>query len=219
MRSLSTSAIISGTGLLPYPLAYYRTISNMNPSATGYGGPSLGGGDPRQFGISHTRADNSMTNNVHGNSNTNCANVSSSYNNNTINMGTNEESLRIQEWLSPLEPGRRHRGVRNRRLDGIGDWVLQTDEFVSWCRSRGALDDRALRCYGGQGVGKTYIRYENAFREPSTMLTRKHQFISNRHPVRAGAWPEYRRFISLLRLPGAEGPIGGKHDRGPTQAG
>ena len=141
----------------------------MNPSATGYGGPSLGG-DPRQFGISHTCADNSVANNVHSNSNMNCANVSNSYNNNTINMGINEESLRIQEWLSPLEPGRRHRGVRNRRLDGIGDWVLRTDEFVSWCRSRDDSDDRALRCYGGQGVGKTYIRCINIRRKPSTWL-------------------------------------------------
>jgi len=143
----------------------------MNPPATGYGGPSFGG-DPRQFGISHTRTDTSMTNSVHGNSNTNFANVSNCYNN-IINMGTNEESLRIQEWLSPLEPGRRHQDVRNRRLDSVGDWVLQTDEFMSWCRSRDGSDDRALRCYGGQGVGKTYIRYESVFWEPSTMLTRK----------------------------------------------
>jgi len=170
MKSPSTSTIISCASLPPYPLTYYRTLSNMNPSATRYGGPGLG--DLCQFSISHTRADNSVANNVYSNSNTNCANVSNSYNNTTINMGTNEESRRIQEWLSPLEPGRRHQDVRNRRLDGVGDWVLQKDEFVSWRRSRDGSDDRALRCYGGQGVGKTYIRYMNIQQKPSAWLIR-----------------------------------------------
>ena len=37
--------------------------------------------------------------------------------------------------------------------------------------------------------------------------------------MRASLWAEYRGSISLLRLPGAEGSIGGRHDREPTEAG
>ena len=44
------------------------------------------------------------------------------------------------------------------------------------------------------------------------------QLISNRHPIRASLWPEYRRSVPLLRLPGAEGPIGSEYDRESAQA-
>ena len=110
-----------------------------------------------QYDTSNTRNDHNLTNNIHGDSNTNFGNVSHSYN--TINVGLDEESLRIQAWLSPLEPDIRHRGVSNRRLDGVGDWVLQRNEFESWRRSQNGSGDPTLLCYGGQGVGKTFIRY------------------------------------------------------------
>ena len=103
------------------------------------------------------RTDNRMTNISYGNSNSNVGNVSNTYNN-IINVGIEEESFRIQEWLSPLEPHKRHRDVRGSRLDGVGEWVLRRSEFESWCKSQDESADRTLLCYGGQGVGKTYIR-------------------------------------------------------------
>jgi len=133
----------------------------MNTLPSGNGVSSLTG-DPCSYGISHTRADNNTTNNVHGNSNTNFAGVSNSYNN--INVGLSEESSRIQAWLSPLEPHVRNQDVRNRRLEGVGDWVLQMNEFESWRESQDASMDHTLLCYGDQGVGKTYIRYGDIFR-------------------------------------------------------
>ena len=108
------------------------------------------------------RIDNNTRNSVHGSSNTNFANVSNSYNN-IINMSVSEESARIQAWLSPLEPYARHQDVRNRRLDGVGDWVLQKTEFESWGKSQDGTVNRTLLCYGDQGAGKTYIRYESIF--------------------------------------------------------
>ena len=114
-------------------------------------------GGPPGYGISNTRTDHNLTNSIHGDSNTNVGNVSHSYN--TINVGVDDESLGIQAWLSPLEPEIRHRAISNRRLDGIGDWVLQRNEFESWRESQGGLLDPTLLCYGGQGVGKTFIRY------------------------------------------------------------
>jgi len=128
----------------------------MNRLTTQHGRSSLSV-DDRQYGISNTRTGHNLTNNIHGDSNTNVGNVSHSYNT-IINMGVDEESSRIQAWLSPLEPDIRHRAISNRRLDGIGDWVLQRNEFGSWCESQGGLLDPTLFCYGGQGVGKTFIR-------------------------------------------------------------
>jgi len=127
----------------------------MNTLPADHGGWSLSG-DPRQYGISNTRSDHNLTNNIYGDSNANVGNVSHSYN--TITVGVDEESSRIQAWLSPLELDIRHRAISNRRLDGIGDWVLQRNEFESWRDSGGGLLDPTLLCYGGQGVGKTFLR-------------------------------------------------------------
>ena len=78
-------------------------------------------------------------------------------------VGVSEESLRIQAWLSPLEPYTKYDDVRNRRLDGVGDWVLQKTEFESWHTSQDSSVNPTLLCYGDQGVGKTYIRYRIIF--------------------------------------------------------
>ena len=118
--------------------------------------------DHRRYDVLNTRNDHNLTNSIHGDSNTNVGNVSHSYN--TINLGWDEESLRIQAWLSPLEPDLRHRGVSNRRLDGVGDWVLQMNEFESWRGCQNGSGDPTLLCYGGQGVGKTFIRYYGILR-------------------------------------------------------
>ena len=120
----------------------------MSASPTGNEGSSVHG--PWQHGISNTRTGHRMTN---------VGNVSNSYNS-TINVETDKESLRIQAWLSPLEPHKRHQDVRNRRLDGVGEWVLQRSEFKSWRKGRKGSVNPTLLCYGGQGVGKTYIRYK-----------------------------------------------------------
>ena len=78
-------------------------------------------------------------------------------------VGVSEESLRIQAWLSPLEPYTKYDDVRNRRLDGVGEWVLQKTEFESWHKSQDSSVNPTLLCYGNQGVGKTYIRYRSIF--------------------------------------------------------
>jgi len=128
----------------------------MNTLPTRQGGSSLSG-NLHQYGISNSGNNHNLNNNIHGDSNTNVGNVSNSYN--TVNVGVEEESLRIQAWLSPLEPDRRHRDVSNLRFDGVGDWVLQRNEFESWRGNRDGSGDPTLLCYGGQGIGKTFIRY------------------------------------------------------------
>ena len=115
------------------------------------------------YALWDTHTGNTLTNNVSGSLNTNGGTVSQS-GNNTFYRGPSEDSLPIQAWLSPLEPYRRHQDVRNLRLDGIGDWVLKTNEFESWRESRDGSEKSVLLCYGNQGVGKTYIRCKGSTR-------------------------------------------------------
>jgi len=115
---------------------------------------------PSQHGMLNVLANRRITNTRYGDSNSNVGNVSNS-NNTTINVGIEEESLKIQEWLSPLQPDKRHQDVKNSRLDGVGEWVLRSCEFESWCGNKDGSGNPAVLCYGGQGVGKTYIRYKS----------------------------------------------------------
>ena len=139
----------------------------MSTSPTGNGGSSAH--NSWQHGIPNIRTDHRMTNSIHGDSNTNVGNVSNSYN--TVNVGIDEESLQIQAWLSPLEPHKRHQDVRNRRLDGVGGWVLRRSEFELWYKGQDRSVNPTLLCYGGQGVGKTYIRYKSIPWKQRMMLT------------------------------------------------
>jgi len=142
----------------------------MNTLPTENAGSSIQGAWQHRALTSNT--DHRITNTICGDSNSNIGNVSNSYNT-TINVGIEEESLRIQEWLSPLEPRKRHQDVRKCRLDGVGEWVLRRSEFESWCggREREGSVNPTLLCFGAQGVGKTYIRYRCVLREKGTMLT------------------------------------------------
>ena len=141
----------------------------MSTSPTGNGGSSAH--SSWQYGIPNIRTDHRMTNSIHGDSNTNVGNVSNSYN--TVNVRIDEESLQIQAWLSPLEPHKRHQDVRNRRLDGVGEWVLRRNEFESWYKGQDGSVNPTLLCYGGQGVGKTYIRYKSIPWKQRMMLTKQ----------------------------------------------
>ena len=72
-----------------------------------------------------------------------------------------DERSNILAWLSPLEPKLRHKDIQDRRVENIGEWVLETEEFKSWYASseEGGSDNAVLFCYGDPGVGKTFIRY------------------------------------------------------------
>ena len=72
---------------------------------------------------------------------------------------TNERS-RIMNWLSPLEPSLWHQGIQERRINKVGEWLIQTEEFRCWNDGGGEEkgDNAVLFCYGDPGVGKTFIR-------------------------------------------------------------
>jgi len=75
-----------------------------------------------------------------------------------INAGPDAERDQILRWLSPLEPQQRHEGVRADRLDSVGNWVLETNEFRKWRDMEDGYFELVFFCYGNPGVGKTYLR-------------------------------------------------------------
>src|SRR5437588_6602643 len=89
----------------------------------------------------------------------------SNFNNtNSFNVWNNytvaDDRSQLLSWLSPLEPRLRHRDVQERRVDNVGEWLTETEEFRMWYDQSGEGEgDRAvLFCYGDPGVGKTFIR-------------------------------------------------------------
>jgi len=77
-----------------------------------------------------------------------------------INPTVADDRPNILAWLSPIDPKLRHQDIRDRRIESVGEWVLQTEEFRSWYADSedGKSDKAVLFCYGNPGVGKTYIR-------------------------------------------------------------
>jgi len=106
-----------------------------------------------------------------GSHNIDCGNVTNSHNrsvtlnkNITVNK-TDAEDNQIKQWLSPLEPRNRHQSVQTNRVDGVGGWLLERDEFREWSGSHVGLEQDVLFCYGNPGVGKTHI---TLVRKPSS---------------------------------------------------
>ena len=73
--------------------------------------------------------------------------------NNVVNFvtETDAEGNQILKWLSPLEPQQRHQDVRADRLDGVGNWVLETSEFKKWRDAEDDCVDPILFCSGNPG--------------------------------------------------------------------
>ena len=76
------------------------------------------------------------------------------------NFTVADDRSNILAWLSPLDPKSRHQDIQDRRVESIGEWLLQNEEFRCWQAGtgEGESDKAVLFCYGHPGVGKTYIR-------------------------------------------------------------
>ena len=96
--------------------------------------------------------------NTTGTSHIHSFNQINSYNT-TTNITYVNERTKLLNWLSPLQPHVRHNDVRARRQDGLGEWFLQSDEFLRWRDGEGDFGKATLFCSGNPGVGKTFLRY------------------------------------------------------------
>ena len=70
------------------------------------------------------------------NNNTNCGNNTNSFNNTTNNVSNHftghEDRSEMLAWLSPLEPRVRHKNIEAGRVDKVGGWLLETEQFQRW---------------------------------------------------------------------------------------
>jgi len=93
---------------------------------------------------------------------TNCQNTTNSHNT-TSNVWNNctvaDDRSQLLTWLSPLDGGLRHCDIQERRVNNVGEWLLETEEFRRWCGLGGEDEgnEAVLFCYGNPGVGKTFI--------------------------------------------------------------
>jgi len=89
--------------------------------------------------------------------NNNCFNNTNTFN--VQNYAADDKS-QLLAWLSPLEPRLRHQDIQERRVNSVGEWLLQAEEFKSWHNWSGEAEAEkaVLFGYGGPGVGKTFMR-------------------------------------------------------------
>ena len=69
----------------------------------------------------------------------------------------------LADKIGPLDPSLKHQNLRSSRVEGLGDWLLRTEEFINWNTGEDGVVSPVLFCYGDLGVGKTHIRYELTF--------------------------------------------------------
>ena len=76
------------------------------------------------------------------------------------NYNVTDDRSQLLTWLSPLDPGLRHGNIQERRVNGVGEWLMGTEEFREWCGlgEKREVGKAVLFCYGNPGVGKTFIR-------------------------------------------------------------
>jgi len=91
---------------------------------------------------------------------------------NSTNLSNNTNSFNVQNsyvaddqaqplaWLSSLKSRVQHQDIQERRVDNVGEWVMQTEGFRKWNGRSGRGEDNnvVLFYYGGLGVSKTFVR-------------------------------------------------------------
>jgi len=86
------------------------------------------------------------------------ANSFNNVNNVNVNTIINDDKAQILQWLSSLEPQKRHQHLRESRLEGVGEWIFRTSEFQRWNAGEDGSAHSVLFCHGDPGVGKTHLR-------------------------------------------------------------
>jgi len=145
---LPSSGTLSPYTTVPHQPIFTTSLRARNRKMSQYQGNASG--NTNSFNT--TGSQNHNTNSL--NYNSHCFNTSNT------NITVTDDRAEILTWLSPLEPRLRHSDLGSRRVENVGDWLLQTEEFRTW-KSRdgqGQSQKATLFCSGNPGVGKTYIR-------------------------------------------------------------
>ena len=69
----------------------------------------------------------------------------------------------LADQIGPLDPSLKHQNLRSSRMEGLGGWLLRTEEFLNWNTGEDGVASAVLFCYGDLGVGKTHIMYQLTF--------------------------------------------------------
>ncbi|KAK7955119.1 hypothetical protein PG988_015813 [Apiospora saccharicola] len=64
-----------------------------------------------------------------------------------------EKDRKILDWITPLDYGTQHSDYLQRRHEGTGNWLLDSDEYLEWLND----DHGTLFCPGIPGSGKTIL--------------------------------------------------------------
>ncbi|RPA90464.1 hypothetical protein L873DRAFT_1717726, partial [Choiromyces venosus 120613-1] len=67
-----------------------------------------------------------------------------------------DDKPQVLPWLSPLAPQKRHQHLCNNGHDGVGDWILQRDEFMKR-RTEEDESHPVILYERDPGVRKTYL--------------------------------------------------------------
>ena len=59
--------------------------------------------------------------------------------NTTVYFTVASDRPSILWWLSPPDPKLRHQDIQARRVENVGEWLLQTEGFISWYEGSGRV--------------------------------------------------------------------------------
>ena len=66
-----------------------------------------------------------------------------------------EENQKLLSWLSAYDEQAKHFVIKEPRVEGTGQWFLESSEFQQWTKSE--PHDNILWCHGNPGVGKSVL--------------------------------------------------------------
>ncbi|RPA88320.1 hypothetical protein L873DRAFT_1824652 [Choiromyces venosus 120613-1] len=112
-----------------------------------------------------------------GDRNYHSSNVAHSVNTNNFITNTANDTAEIMQWLSPLETRNRYQDVRSDQFDGVGNWLLETNQFRERRSAQGGADKAVLFCHWNPGVGKTFLQCVTKF----CLDTKESIFNANPH--------------------------------------
>lgn len=61
------------------------------------------------------------------------------------------------EWIPTIPFQEKHHYIQTHRLEGSGNWLLDSPEFQVWKDFENLASNPTLFCQGDPGVGKSYI--------------------------------------------------------------